>query len=321
MKINKIYDYKIAVAIPYYNASRHICDVVSKLPDYIHTVIIVNDKSVEPLPFGDVQNAMPEKISLIFLENEVNLGVGGATIKGFQYAINNQFDIVVKIDADDQMDTTFLPNLLKPIITGKAEMAKGNRFRDLNALKKMPMTRRIGNLMLSFLTKIATGYWNNFDPNNGFLAIKVSSLKRVDLSKLSNRYFFETSLIAQLYFLKARIKDVAMPAIYASEKSSMVVWKMPLIFSSQLVKVFFKRIAKEYFLYDFNIASVYLLFGVPLFLFGIIFGMFEWIYYASRNTLAPTGTIMIVTLSVILGFQLLLQAIQYDIFNAPKPGR
>src|SRR5690606_30243271 len=116
-----------------------------------------------------------------------------------------------------------------------------------------------------------------------------------------------------------RIKDVPMPAIYGDEKSSMRVWAMPLVFSGRLMRVFFKRIFKEYFLYDFNIASLYLITGVPLFAFGVIFGIYEWIYYASHNVLAPTGTIMIVSLSIILGFQLLLQAIQYDIFHAPKP--
>lgn len=321
MKTGKLHNYKIAVSVPYYNASRHICDVVSKLPDYINTVIVVDDRSHEPVPEEAVRKVIHPKTDVVFLQNEVNLGVGGATMKGFRYAIDNNFDIVVKIDSDDQMDTAFLPQLLKPLLTGKAEMAKGNRFFDFDALKKMPLIRRIGNLILSFLTKIATGYWNNFDPNNGFLAIKTSTLKRIDFSRLSNRYFFETSLIAQLYFIKARIKDVSMPAIYATEKSNMVVWRMPLIFSTNLLKVFIKRIAKEYFLYDFNIASVYILFGLPLFLFGIIYGVFKWIYYLSIQATAPTGTIMIATLSIILGFQLLLQAVQYDMFNTPKPGQ
>lgn len=318
MKKSNFNDYKIAVSIPYYNSSKQICLVVSKLPDYIHTVIIVDDKSQEIIDKTSIEAAVNIQTQLVFLQNEVNLGVGGASKKGFQYAIDNKFDFVIKVDSDDQMDTSFLPELLQPLIKNKAEMAKGNRFRDLNSLKKMPLTRRIGNLFLSFLTKIATGYWNNFDPTNGFIAIKTATLKEIDFSKLSNRYFFETSLIAQLYFVKARIKDVAMPAIYADEKSSMKVWKMPIIFSTSLLKVFIKRIVKEYFLYDFNIASLYLIIGFPLFIFGVIYGIYNWIYYSSIHILAPTGTIMLVTLSIILGFQLLLQAIQYDIINAPK---
>ena len=109
-----------------------------------------------------------------------------------------------------------------------------------------------------------------------------------------------------------------MPAIYGDEKSNMNLSKMIFVFLGNLSKTFFKRIIKEYFLYDFNIGSIYILFGLPSFLFGVIFGTYQWEYYSSAGIFAPTGTIMIITLSIILGFQLLLQAIQYDIFNAPK---
>lgn len=308
----------IAVAIPYYNAANQIEKVIASLPDFIDTIIIINDNSSEPLPLEIIKKKCDEKTQLVFLENEINLGVGGATQKGFQYAIGQGFDIVIKVDADNQMDTSYLEKMLKPIINGKVKMTKGNRFRDTKAIKNMPIVRRIGNLALSFLTKAATGYWNNFDPTNGFIAIKVSVLKKIDFSNLSNRYFFETSLIAELYFTGAKIKDIAMPPIYGDEKSNMKVWKMPVIFLISLIKILFKRIIKKYFLFDFNIGSLYILFGMPLFLFGVFFGLYEWWFYASQNIFAPTGTIMIVSLSIIIGFQLVLQAIQYDIFNAPK---
>jgi dolichol-phosphate mannosyltransferase len=309
---------RIAVAIPYYNAANQIEKVIDALPDFIDAIIIINDKSAEPLPLDVIQKKCGTKTQLVFLENEINLGVGGATKKGFQYAIDYGFDIIVKVDADNQMDTTYLEKMIRPIINGKVKMTKGNRFRDTKSIRNMPIVRRIGNLTLSFLTKAATGYWNNFDPTNGFIAIKVSVLKKIAFSNLSNRYFFETSLIAELYFTGAKIKDVAMPAIYGDEKSNMKVWKMPVIFFVNLVKILFKRIIKKYFLFDFNIGSLYLLFGMPLFLFGVFFGLYEWWFYASQNIFAPTGTIMMVSLSIIIGFQLLLQAIQYDIFNAPK---
>jgi len=309
---------KIAVVIPYYKAEKEIINVISKLPQLVHELIIIDDKSPEPLNLTAITESISDQIKCHFLENEVNLGVGGATKKGFLHAIEIGADIVIKIDADDQMDLTYIPNLIAPLTLNEAEMAKGNRFRDLKSLRKMPLLRRIGNLGLSFLIKAATGYWHNFDPTNGFFAINADSLKKLDFHKLANRYYFETSLLSQLYFEKAPIKDVSMPAIYGEEKSSMQVWKMPFEFGFKLAGTFVKRIAKEYFLYDFNIGSIYLLFGLPLFIFGVVFGISEWIYYAKLNIFAPTGTIMIVTLSIILGFQLLLQAIQYDIINAPK---
>lgn len=318
MKKTPLNNLKTAVVIPYYNASNHIANVVAKLPDSIFAVIIVDDVSKEVLPEKDIRDSINPKTELVILRNDLNLGVGGATKRGFQYAITMNVDVVVKVDADDQMDTSYIPQLLKPLLKNKAEMSKGNRFRDLEALKKMPFTRRFGNLFLSFLTKIATGYWNNFDPTNGFIAIKVSVLKKIDINKLSNRYFFETSLISELYFVKARIKDVAMPAIYGDEKSSMRLWTIPVSFSLRLFKLFIKRLVKQYLLYDFCLGSIYLIIGLPLFLFGVIFGVYEWIHYASMNVPAPTGTIMVVALTVILGFQLLLQGLQYDVINAPK---
>lgn len=318
MEMQKYSSNKIAVVIPYYNASNEILLVISKLPEYIQYIIIVDDKSPTPLPKDDIQKLAHSKATIYFLENSINLGVGGATKRGFEEAIEIGAEIIIKVDADDQMDLSYIPDLLDPLIANKCDVAKGNRFKDLKALRAMPIVRRIGNLGLSFLIKSATGYWHNFDPTNGFLAIKTKVLKKLDFSKLANRYYFETSLLSQLYFEKAAIKDIPMPAIYGQEKSNMKIWQMPFVFGARLTSTFVKRLVKEYFLYDFNIGSVYLLFGFPLFMFGLIFGISEWIYYANINTFAPTGTIMIVTLSIILGFQLILQAIQYDIINAPK---
>ena len=318
MKKNKIDNITIVVVIPYYNAAKHIVNVVAKLPEFIAAVIIVDDCGSEMLPEVAIKKVIKANSKLIILRNEHNLGVGGATKRGFQHAIDMKADIVIKVDADDQMDTSYLEQMITPLLSNKAEMSKGNRFRDMQALKKMPFTRRFGNLFLSFLTKMATGYWNNFDPTNGFIALKVSVLKNIDLDKLSNRYFFETSLISQLYFVSARIKDIAMPAIYADEKSNMKLWTIPISFSARLLKVFVKRLIKQYLLYDFCLGSIYLIIGLPMFLFGVVFGIYEWVYYASQNIAAPTGTIMVVVLNIILGFQLLLQAIQYDLINAPK---
>tara|TARA_R110002167_G_scaffold88964_10_gene239819 strand:- start:3217 stop:4173 length:957 start_codon:yes stop_codon:yes gene_type:complete len=308
----------IAVVIPYFNASKEVLRVVSKLPPNINSLIIVDDQSPEPLPKLEISALVNQETKCYFLENEKNLGVGGATKKGFQQAMDLHAEIILKIDADDQMDLSYIPALVTPLILQKADVAKGNRFKDLKALKNMPLFRRMGNLALSFLIKTATGYWHNFDPTNGFFAIKTDMLKKLDLSKLDDRYYFETSLLAELYFEKAHIKDIAMPAIYGDEKSAMKVWKMPFVFGFKLTGTFLKRIIKEYFLYDFNIGSIYILFGIPLFIFGVVFGGLEWIHYATLNQFAPTGTIMIVTLSIILGFQLILQAIQYDIISAPK---
>lgn len=311
-------NYHIAIVIPYYKASAKIIEVIKQIPEYVNNVVIVDDCSPDKLPEDEIKSSINNSSTLYFLKNEKNLGVGGATKKGFDKAIELDAEYIIKVDADNQMDLSYLPNLITPLIANKAEVAKGNRFRDFEALKKMPWFRRVGNLALSLLIKASTGYWHNFDPTNGFFAIKSNVLKNLNFSKLSNRYYFETSFLAELYFHKARIKDVAMPAIYNDEKSNMQIWKMPFVFTPKLIGTFFKRIIKGYFLYDFNPGTLYMISGVPIFLFGVIFGAYTWVHYASQNILTPTGTIMIVALTIILGFQLILQATQYDIINAPK---
>lgn len=305
---------KIAVVIPYYNASQHIVSVLVKLPKIIDTIYIIDDCGNQTLP----QQVLETFQNVVYIKNDNNLGVGGATKTGFKAAIANKIDIVVKVDADDQMDTSYIEDLIKPLINNQADYSKGNRFRDFKALKAMPLTRKVGNLGLSFLTKAATGYWNNFDPTNGFFAVKTETLEKLDFDNIANRYYFETSLIAELYFQESRIKDISMPAIYGDEKSSMSVWKMPFVFLPKLFNTFTKRIIKSYFIYDFNMSSIYILFGLPLFLFGLIYGLYTWWFYSSQSIFAPTGTIMLVTLTIIIGFQLLLQAVHYDITKAPK---
>lgn len=310
-------NHNIAIVIPYYNAGEHIVNVLNKIPEYIVKIYVVNDQSPQDLPLEEIKG-LKNFDAIQIINSEKNRGVGGATKIGFLAAIDDDMDIVIKLDSDDQMDTTFIPELLEPIVKNDADYVKGNRFRDFKALRSMPKFRKFGNLWLSFLTKMATGYWNNFDPTNGFFAVKKAYLAKANFDNISERYFFETSLISEMYFLNTRIKDVAMPALYGDEKSSMSVWKMPFVFMPRLIKIFIKRIIKTYFIYDFNISSIYILIGVPLFLFGIVFGVYKWWYYSTVEELAPTGTIMLVTLSIILGFQLLLQATHYDIMRAPK---
>ena len=305
---------RLGIVIPYYNAKNYIVKVVEKAVLFSNYIVIVNDCSPDDIPLKLLSNFKEVHI----VSTEKNLGVGGATKLGFLYLESiKQVEVILKLDADDQMDTTFIPELINPILCNKAKFVKGNRFRDFKALKTMPFVRRFGNLFLSFLSKLATGYWNCFDFNNGFFAISKSTLKNIDKALLSNNYFFETSLIGELYFQKAIIKEVAMPAIYGNEKSNMNVIKMPFLFSINLFKKFIRRIIKTYFIYDFNIGTIYLLFGFPMFLSGIIFGGYYWWYYSKDGLLAPLGTIMISSLLIILGFQLLLQAIQFDIMNTP----
>ena len=216
------------------------------------------------------------------------------------------------------MDAVYLESLLYPIKQSKVDFTKGNRFADYKALKKMPLIRRLGNLALSFFIKAASGYWNIFDPNNGFIAINNEKLKNIDFNRIHNRFFFESSMLIELYHAGAVIQDIPMRAIYGNEVSNLSITKTLLEFPPKLLKAFIRRILLKYFLYDFNIASVYILSGVPLFLIGFIYGGINFVKYAWSHIPAPTGTVVIPTLLITLGFQLLLSAITFDMNNYPK---
>ena len=307
----------ITVVIPCYNVSKHIGDVISKLPPEVNWIITVNDCSKDDT--GKVLMSLQQtNKKIVVIDHESNQGVGGAMITGFKKAIELNSDVAVKLDGDGQMDSNYLAALIKPIIDNKADYTKGNRFRDFKALRQMPVLRRFGNLGLSFMIKAASGYWNIFDPNNGFIAISNEMLRTININKIHKRYFFESSMLIELYHCDAVIQEIPMKARYGDEVSHLSLTRTLLGFPPKLLKAFIRRIILRYFLFDFNIASLYPLFGIPLFFIGLIYGIVNFIEYGSSHTPAPTGTVVIPTLLIIMGFQLLLSATSFDISNYPK---
>lgn len=307
----------IAVVIPCYNVARHIEDVIRNLPDSISYIVAVNDCSKDDTETTLLKLATESK-KICYIRHEVNQGVGGAMITGYKRALELNAGIIVKMDGDGQMDASYIPALIKPLLLDKADFTKGNRFRDLTALRRMPLIRRLGNLGLSFMIKAASGYWNIFDPNNGFTAIKNETLKDLDLRKIHKRYFFESSMLIRLYRVNAVVQDVPMKAKYGDEKSGLSITRTLFEFPFKLFIAFVKRIVLRYFLYDFNIASIYIIVGSPLFLFGLYYGITNFYKYSRTHLAAPTGTVVIPTLLIILGFQLLLSAVSYDITYYPR---
>jgi len=255
---------------------------------------------------------------IVLVRHEKNQGVGGAMVTGFKKALDLGAEIVIKLDGDGQMDPRYIPALITPLIAGEADYAKGNRFRDFSALRQMPFVRRIGNLGLSFLTKAATGYWNIFDPTNGYFAIRADVLAQLPLDHIDKGYYFETSMLSRLYLLDAFVQDVTIPARYRNEVSSLSIKRVLLEFPYKLTRTLIKRIILKYFIFDFSMMSIYLLTGIPLLLFGLIFGITKWIQYAELGIAAPTGTVILPTLSVILAIQILLSAIEIDLNAAPR---
>ena len=315
--IDRFRDCNIAAVIPCYRVEREISSVLTSLPSYLTHVIIVDDASPDGTLKLVTQFAERDR-RILLIRHERNEGVGGAMITGFRKALELDAQVVVKIDGDGQMDTTYLPDLILPLLQGRADYSKGNRFRDFEALQAMPLIRRMGNMALAFLSKAATGYWNLFDPTNGFVAINGSVLAMLPLQSIDRSFFFETSMLAHLHLIGAVVKDVPMPARYQGERSNLSVRRTLLEFPWKLFKTFVRRLLLKNFIYDFSMTSIYLLAGVPLLLFGLIFGAVKWIHYATLNVPAPTGTVMLPTLCVLLGIQFLIAAIEIDLRSVPK---
>ena len=306
---------RVAIIVPAYNAETSINEVINALPLWVDYIIVVNDKS------KDNTSQIVQKNSsnrVILLNNSENLGVGGAMKRGYKEALSQNADIIIKMDSDGQMDPAYLPQLLAPIVSGNANYTKGNRFLHTTELKQMPLIRRLGNLGLSFMTKVATGYWNIFDPTNGYTAIDRYTLSQLDFGKVSDRYFFETSLLMELYNQRAVIKDVPIPARYQGEKSSLSTFKSLFEFSSKLWKGIFQRIGRQYFTSDFSAVSLFIFFGLLLFSFGLIWGIWHWVISIQTQVAATTGTVMLAVVPFIVGFQFLIQALVLDIDNVPK---
>ena len=309
--------HRIAAVIPAYRVEAQIQGVLRDLPSYLKHVIVVDDASADNTA-AFVSAAARAGRRVILLRHEKNGGVGAAMVSGFLKARELGAEIVVKIDGDGQMDVRHLPALLEPLVLGKADYTKGNRFRDFAALRKMPLIRRIGNMGLGFLAKAATGYWNLFDPTNGYVAIRAETLDLLPLDQIDRRYYFEISMLANLYLLGAVVQDVAMPARYRDEVSNLAVERVLLEFPFKLLGTLVRRVVLKNFLYDFSMVSVYLLTGVPLLLFGLIFGSVKWLQYLRLGVPAPTGTVILPTLAVLLGIQFLLSAIESDLRSVPR---
>jgi dolichol-phosphate mannosyltransferase len=307
---------QVAVVIPAYRAAAHIAEVLRGIPEFVARIVVVDDCSPDETA-AVVQEESRRDPRIRLLRHEENQGVGGAVLTGYAEALRLGAEIVVKMDSDGQMDPVHLPALIAPIARGEADYAKGNRYLHARQLRSMPMMRRVGNLGLSFLTKLASGYWNMFDPTNGYTAIHASLIPLLNKDGIARRYFFESSMLLELSLLRAVVRDVYIPARYGDETSNLSIFKTLRQFPAALAKGFWRRLWIQYFVRDFSIASLYAIAGLCLVVSGAVFGAVHWHSSAQYGVATPTGTVMLAALPVLLGIQLLLQAVSLDIQNQP----
>jgi glycosyltransferase involved in cell wall biosynthesis len=253
------------------------------------------------------------------LRHEVNRGVGGATKTGIAEALRLGADYVVKLDADDQMDTSYVPDMIEVLERyPDVDLVKGNRFADPATLRTMPALRLIGNAGLTLMIKFSSGYWTIVDPTNGFVALRAEVVRGADFTRLAERYFFEADLLCMLGLRRRVVAELEMPAIYGDERSSLSIPNVLFSFPPKLAARFFRRLLVNYLVVELNVGSLCGIIGFPLLLGATIFGGHEWAISVSSGIARPTGTIVLALLLFMIGFQLSLQALLYDVQFATR---
>ncbi len=306
----------VAVVIPSYNVRDHILFVLDRVGPLVNRIYVVDDKCPQGSGKLVAEQCTDPRVTVLF--HEANEGVGGAMVTGYRQALVDGADIIVKLDGDGQMDPDLIASFTSPIERGVADYTKGNRFYAIENLEGMPFVRIFGNAVLSFVNKLSSGYWNVMDPTNGYTAIHASALGALPLSKLEKRYFFESDMLFRLNTVRAVVRDVPMKAVYGDEKSNLSILRVIRDFPSRYLTRFFKRLCYSYILRDLNVCSIQTCAGIPMIAFGVIYGAYNWYISAINNTPAHTGTIMLAVLPVMVGVQLLLAAISFDVSNIPS---
>ena len=307
---------RVAVVIPSYRVTRHILDVLAGIGPEVARVYVVDDRC--PDGSGALVRAQCADPRVLVIEHAENQGVGGAVMSGYRAAIADGMDVIVKVDGDGQMDPALIPRFVAPILDGEADYTKGNRFFDLEQIHQMPAMRLFGNAVLSLMTKLSSGYWDLFDPTNGYTAIHAGAARHLPFDKISKRYFFETDLLFRLNTMRAVVRDVPMDAHYGDEVSNLKISKVVTEFLAKHTRNFVKRLFYNYYLRNMSLASLELPLGVLLFLFGSAYGAWHWLHSAADGVATPAGTVMLSALPVLMGSQLILAFLAYDIAAVPR---
>jgi dolichol-phosphate mannosyltransferase len=307
---------KIAVVIPTYKAKSHILGVIREIGPEVSRIYVVDDCC--PDQSGQFVESNCDDKRVVVIKHLVNQGVGGAVMTGYQAGIADSMNILVKIDSDGQMDPHLISEFVRPILDGEADYTKGNRFFDLENVRSMPKIRLFGNAVLSLMCKLSSGYWNLFDPTNGYTAVHADVARRLPFAKISQRYFFETDMLFRLNTLRAVVVDVPMEARYADEVSHLKISKIIGEFLAKHVRNFAKRIFYNYYLRDMSLASIELPLGILMLGFGLVYGGYHWVDSAKAGVATPAGTVMLSAMPLLMGLQLILAFVSFDIASVPK---
>jgi glycosyltransferase involved in cell wall biosynthesis len=281
-------DNKIAVVVPCYNESTQIRRVIDTMPEYVDRIVVVDDLSDDDT-VEVVEHFYKTNSKVELIKHSQNRGCGGALATGYIWARDKNYDIVVRMDGDGQMDPSDLKSLLKPVVNGGTDYSKGNRLYTGEAFQMIPKARYFGNAVLTLLTKVASGYWHVADSQSGYTVMNNNVLKTIDWRLMYTRYGQPNHLLILLNVYNFRIRDVPVQPVYGiGEKSGMKIKKVLFTISWLLLKNFLWRMKEKYIIRDFHPLVFFYLLGA---FFGLItmslFGRLLFLYWVKGLDFPP----------------------------------
>ncbi len=304
-------DKAIAVIVPAFNEEKLICQVLKTIPAFVDHIVVVDDASNDRTS-ELVKNCQREDARIVYLRHPKNEGVGGTIATGYKWARDNEVSTTVVMAGDAQMDPKDLPKLLDPVVGGEVDYAKGNRLFTGKAWRVIPKTRYLGNAVLSFLTKIASGYWHVADSQSGYGAVNLEVLKTIDLDCIYKRYGMPNDLLVTLNVNGFRVKDVPVNPVYGiGERSGMRLSKVIFTLSFLLLKLFLWRLKEKYIIRDFHPLVLFYLLGFVLTPIGVIFGSYLLIFRIFFGSVSATSALFAAFFSI-SGLQSLFFAMWFD---------
>ena len=298
----------VAVVIPAYNEAALIASTIAGIPAFVDRIFVVDDGSSDET----AERARAADARVEVETHERNGGVGAATVSGYKRALAAESEVVCVMNADGQMDPEDLETLAHAVASGECDYAKANRLFTAQAWEIIPRTRYLGNAILSFLTKIASGYWHVADSQSGYTAVNRETLELLDLDRIYRRYGFPNDILVHLNVWNRRVRDYPSRPIYGvGERSDMKLWKVVPTLSLLLLKGFLWRLKEKYVIRDFHPLVLFYALGFFTLGTGLALGV---LYTALRfvGNEIPAATAVLIALLVLSGLQFTLFAMWFD---------
>jgi glycosyltransferase involved in cell wall biosynthesis len=300
---------RIAVVVPAHDEEALVGATIQGIPDFVDRIYVVDDASRD----GTVAAARAAGDGrLEVIAHDRNEGVGAAIVSGYRRAVADGLDVACVMAADNQMDPAELEKIALPVVRGEVDYTKANRLVSGEAWRTIPRTRYLGNAVLSFLTKIASGYWHVADSQSGYTAASREILEQLDLERIYRRYGFPNDMLVHLNVWNARVRDVTARPVYGVGETSGIRYRrvVPRI-SWLLIKGFFWRMREKYVIRDFHPLVLFYALGFLMTLVGLGLGILETVLRILGNEVS-VATVVLVALLLTFGSQFTLFAMWFD---------